>query len=139
MGFVYDSSIERINITNVMFTEFNITDMDFMGYALSRDRANYHHLIIPRRNGGAKTVNNGAILNKDTSHPYLHVIEYIDYDIFYRITREMIDENKSRRIKPENIAKIDDLLRVFEREHSSESNCNGEQLIKEEYTKRLIK
>ena len=128
-----------LHITRVMINEFNITDMDFMGYYLDRDSANYHHLLIPRRNGGVKSINNGAILNKDTSHPYLHIIEYKDYDIFYRITREMIEENKSRKINLDNIARINDLLNVFERDYSGETNFNGELLIKEEYTKRLIK
>ena len=53
-----------LHITRVMIIAFNITDIDFMGYAVSKSTANYHHLIIPRRNGGAKTISNGAILNK---------------------------------------------------------------------------
>ena len=127
-----------LHITRVMINTFNIVDTDFMGYSVDRSNANYHHLIIPRRNGGVKTINNGAILNKDTSHPYLHVIEYKDYDIFYLITKEMIEENKARRIDPKNIARIYDLLNTFERNYSADTNVNGEPLIREEYTKRLL-
>ena len=128
-----------LHITCVMINVFNISDTDFMGYSVDRASANYHHLIIPRRNGGVKTINNGAVLNKFTSHPYLHVIEYKDYDIFYLITREMIEENKARKIDPRNLARINDLLTVFERNYCGETNFLGEPLIKEEYTKRLIR
>ena len=126
-----------LHITRVMITAFNITDTDFMGYTVDKSTANFHHLIIPRRNGGAKAMSNGAILNKETSHPYLHIIESKDYDIFYRITKEMMKENKLGRIDLECIRAIDDILNSFEREHSGETNFLGEELIKEEYTKRL--
>ena len=126
-----------LHITRVMITAFNITDTDFMGYTVDKSTANFHHLIIPRRNGGAKAMSNGAILNKDTSHPYLHIIELKDYDIFYRITKEMMKENKLGRIDLECLRAIDDVLNSFEREHSGETNFLGEELIKEEYTKRL--
>ncbi len=128
-----------LHITRVMINEFNITDMDFMWYTVDKNTANYHHLIIPRRNGGVKAINNGAILNKDTSHPYLHVIEYKDYEIFFRITREMLEENRKRKIDLENIRKIDDYLKAFEKDYCSEMNFNGDPLIREEYTKRLIR
>ena len=128
-----------LHITRVMISEFNITDMDFMGYYIDRDNVNFHHLIIPRRNGGTKTINNGALLNKDTSHPYLHLIEQKDYDIFYRITKEMIKENKLRKIDVDIIKKIYDCLEVFEKEHCGEVNSNGDPIIREEYTKRLLR
>ena len=128
-----------LHITKLMIEKYNITDMDFMGYYVDKDTANYHHLIIPRRNGGVKTVSNGAILNKDTSHPYLHIVEVRDYEIFYDITREMIKENLSGKIELENVKRIDDMLRNFEKEHCGDLNFNGEEVIKEEYTKRLLK
>lgn len=128
-----------LHITRVMITAYNITDMDFMGYSVDRSNANFHHLIIPRRNGGPKTVSNGAILNKDTSHPYLHVVEGKDYELFYLITREMINENKLGRLDINSIKKIYNYLEIFEREHSADVNFNGESLIREEYTKRLLK
>ena len=125
-------------ITRVMINKFNITDMDFMGYSIDRENANYHHLIIPRRNGGTKTVNNGAILNKNTSHPYLHLIEMKDYEIFYRVTKEMIKENKLGKLDIDIIKKIYDYLENFEKEHCGECNINGDPIIKEDYTKRLL-
>lgn len=128
-----------LHISRVMITVFDIIDTDFMGYSVDKNTANFHHLIIPRRNGGAKAICNGAILNKDTSHPYLHIIESKDYDVFYKITKEMIKENRLGRIDMECLRVINDVLNYFEREHSGETNFLGEQLIKEEYTKRLLK
>jgi hypothetical protein len=122
-----------------MISAFNIEDVDFMGYSVDKSTANYHHLIIPRRNGGAKTINNGAILNKDTSHPYLHIVESKDYDMFYNITKQMMIENKLGRLDIDCFKRINDILLVFEREHSSDINFLNEPLIKEEYTKRLYK
>ncbi len=128
-----------LHITRVMIGAFNITDMDFMGYSVSRDTANFHHLIIPKRNGGPKAIGNGAILNKETSHPYLHIIEQRDYELFYLITREMIKENKLGRLDVDIIKRIYSFLEAFEKDHSGDYNFSGEPLIKEEYTKRLLK
>lgn len=128
-----------IHITRVMFNIYDITDRDFMGYSVDKNNASFHHLIIPRRNGGPKTVKNGAILNNQSSHPYIHLIELKDYDIFFRITREMIKENRLGKLDKDLIKKIHDLLNVFEREHSGDHNISGEPIIKEEYTKRLIR
>ena len=128
-----------LHITRVMFTAFNITDTDFMGYSINKENASFHHLIIPRRNHGTKSINNGSILNKDTSHAYLHLIETKDYEIFFRITKEMIKENKLGRIDEQILKNINDLLNVFEREHSGDVNFYGDPLIREEYVKRLYK
>lgn len=136
---MYELGDCMLHITRVMITAFNITDTDFMGYSVNKDNANFHHLIIPRRNGGSKALNNGAILNKDTSHPYLHIIESKDYDVFYDITKQMIIENKLGRIDFNCIKRIDEILKYFEKEHSSDTNFFGDLLIKEEYTKRLLK
>lgn len=128
-----------LHITRVMISTFNIKDMDFMGYSVDKDTANFHHLIIPRRNGGVKSINNGAVLNSNTSHPYLHIVEFKNYDMFYEITREMIEQNKLRRLDYKNLARINDILNTFEREYSGDTNYLGECIIKEEYTKRLLK
>ena len=126
-------------ITRLMIEEYNLKKIDFMGYSFTKDNASYHHLIIPRRLGGPETVQNGAILNGRTSHPYLHIIEYKDLDIFNLITSEMIDENIKGRLDPDNLRRINDLLTYFEREHSGDSTKKGKALIKEEYTRRFYK
>jgi len=122
-----------------MYSKFNLTDTDFMGYELDRKSASYHHLIIPRRLGGPKTVDNGAVLNGKTAHPYLHLIEGRDYEIFCLITSEMIDQNLKRKLDIENLKRIDIFLKYFEKKKWSDKKSYEEPLIKEDYVKRLIK
>lgn len=126
-------------ITITMINLFKIEEVDFMGYSINKSTLSYHHLIVPRRLGGPETIDNGAILNRLTSHPYLHIIENRDPEIFFLVTSEMVDENIKRKIDLENLRKINDLLNTFEREFCSFLTRKGKPLIKEEYTKRLIK
>ena len=122
-----------------MIERYNIKDIDFMGYSIDESNISYHHVIIPSRNGGRTSLKNGVALNSKTSHPYLHLIEARDYEIFYRITREMIEELRLKGIIDKHLHAINDLLNYFEREHSGDVLTSGEPLIKEEYTKRLYK
>jgi hypothetical protein len=128
-------------VTKLMINEFKIKQLgyDFMGYTLQKnDIYTFHHLIIPNRNGGPYARWNGAILCGNTSHPYLHLIESVDYDMFAYISSEMIDINIKGYIDMENIRNINDVLLQFEREHCGERNKKGRILIKEEYTRRLL-
>ncbi len=128
-------------ITRLMINEFKIDQLgyDFMGYSINKQNASYHHLIMPRRLHGPMNRENGAILNGLTAHPYLHRIEAIDLEIFNLITSEMVDENIKGRIDIENLRKINDLLLFFEKEHSADITKSGQPLIKDIYTKRLLK
>lgn len=135
-------------ITKLMYDEFNIRRLkiDFCGYQVKRkDSISFHHLIIARKDCKQLHVPcegyvrwNGALLVQETSHEYLHVIEHIDPEIFYRITSEMIDENIKGKIDIENLRKINDLLLFFEKEHCSDRSKKGKILIKEEYMKRAV-
>ena len=51
----------------------------------------------------------------------------------------MIAENKQGYLDMKNIQYIDDVLSYFEREYSGARTKNGRPLIKEEYTRRLVK
>jgi len=126
-------------ITKLIIEEYNLKKIDFMGYEFTRTNATYHHLIVPRRNGGKETFENGAVLNGKTSHPYLHIVESIDQDKFNAITNEMIIEKMIGGIDQECLKKIDDILTGFERENSGKRTSKGRILIKEEYTKRTIR
>lgn len=126
-------------VTKYMIKEYGVTKLgiDFMGYKLQRgDIYTFHHLIIPNRQGGPYAVWNGAILCGKSSHPYLHLIEAKDYDMFCAISSEMIDMNIKGHIDLENIRYIDDCLTSFEREHCSDRSRKGKILLKEEYTNR---
>ncbi len=118
---------------------------DFMGYDFNNvNDLSFHHLIVPRRNCGLLNLGkgyfywNGAILRRDTSHEYLHLIESIDYDRFLYLTSELIEIKIQKIILMENLRRINDCLETFEREHGSDKNKRG-YLIKEEYTRRRIK
>lgn len=127
-------------VTKLMINEFKIKQLgyDFMGYALQKgDIHTFHHLIVPNRNGGPYERWNGAILCGKTAHPYLHVIESKDYDMFSYLTSEMIDMNVLGRLDPTNLKHISALLKQFEREHCADRTRKGKMLIKEEYTRRV--
>lgn len=126
-------------VTVLMIREFKIKQLgyDFMAYSLQKDDIyTYHHLIIPNRDGGKITRKNGAILCGKTSHPYLHLIEAKDYELFQAITLKMIEENKQGYLDAQSMRFIDDCLTYFEREHCSDKNRKGKILIKEQYTRR---
>ena len=128
-------------VTKLMIDEFKLKElgMDFMGFHLQKgDIYTFHHLIVPNREGGPYARWNGAILFS-TPHQYLHVIENKDYDMFCYITSEMIDMNIKGYIDMENIRHINDVLNQFEREHAGERTKKGKLLIKEEYTRRVLK
>lgn len=129
-------------VTKDMISLFRLRELgyDFMGYRLQKDDIyTFHHLIIPRRLNGPYTFCNGAILCGKSSHPYLHLIEAKDYELFLLITTELIDINIQGYIDRNNLLYIDDCLNYFEREHCSDRSKKGKILIKEEYTRRMLK
>ena len=112
---------------------------DFMGYRFSNKQASFHHLLIPKRNGGPETIQNGAVLMRDTGHDYIHRIEMVDYEIFCELTSEMEDENIKGFLDPKNIARINEILEYFEREHCGDRTGKGHPLIKEEYVRKRVR
>ena len=136
-------------VTKLMIKDFRIMKLgyDFMGYQVKRKESlSYHHLIVPRRLCGQKGLGegylvwNGAILVQSSSHDYLHVVESRDYDRFLAITSEMIDENIKGHLDIDNLRRIADILRSFEKEYCSARTKKGKMLIKEEFIKgRMIR
>lgn len=125
-------------ITITMINIYKMTNIDMMGYFFDKTNASYHHLIIPKRLGGKETVENGSVLNETSSHPYLHLIENRDKEIFDRITLNITLEKQTGRIDIDYLKKIRELLMYFEKDRTNETNSKGKSLIKEEYKKRLI-
>lgn len=129
-------------ITKLIIKKYALNELkyDFMGYYFKNtNRLSYHHLIIPKRFGGEETLENGALLVQYTSHNYLHIIEMYDYDMFCAITSEIIDEKIKGYLDIENLIAINDILNQFEKEYCGTRNAKGKLIIKEEYTKRLLK
>lgn len=118
---------------------------DFMGYPFQDvSELSFHHLVLPHsvckgKIGGGYELWNGAVLNQDTSHDYLHTIERYDYDRFVAITSEMLDENIQGYLDYRNIAYINDILDGFEKEYFGELTKKGTPVIKEEYLNRVLK
>lgn len=129
-------------ITKDMIRIYKIKELrhDFAGYKLQKgDIYTYHHNIIAKRNGGPETIWNGAILCGKTIHPYLHLIEQYDPEIFYLITSELIDENIKRQLTLDSLRRIRTLLEYFEKEHCSTRTKKGNLLIKESYVRDRIR
>ena len=133
-------------ITKLMINKFRIMKLgyDFMGYKVDKKSSlSFHHLIVPRRLcsqnglGEGYLFWNGAILRQDTSHDYLHLIEAKDYDIFLAITSEMIDQNIKGYLDIDNLRRINDLLKMFEKEHCYDLGKKGKLLIKDSYYRRV--
>ena len=124
-------------ITELIINEYKLKGIDFMGYKFVKNNASYHHLIIPKRLGGKETLENGAVLNGKTSHPYLHIIESIDEDMFIAITQEIIDEKVLGRLDESNLRRIDDILKRFEKENSGKRTSKGKLLIRDDFTRRV--
>lgn len=131
-----------------IYTDFNMRRLgyDFMGYEFDdKKQLSFHHLIVPHRDckqmglGKGYQYWNGVILRQDTAHDYLHLVEAKDYDRFLAITSEMIDEKALLKIELENLKRISDILNGFEREHCGDTTKKGKSLIKESYTRRLIR
>lgn len=132
-------------ITKIMIKEYKLMKLgyDFIGYDITnKNNLSFHHLIVPHRNCKAMGLGegylkwNGAILNQNTSHDYLHLIEAKDYDMFLAITSELIDENVKGYLDIDNLRRIHDILECFEREHANDRSKKGKVLIKQEYTRR---
>ena len=137
------------DVTKEMIKIYNLKKLkyDFMGYEFKNSKElSFHHLIIPKKDckdlgfGSGYLFWNGAILVQKTSHDYLHIVERIDRDRFNYITSQMIIENVNNQIMYDCLKKISDCLDGFEREYSGlHTQKNKNLLIKEEYTRRLIK
>lgn len=126
-------------VTKLMINEFEIKKLgyDFMGYSLqNNDKYTFHHLIIPNRNGGKISRENGAILCGKSSHPYLHIIEFYEYDYFTWITSEMIDMNVRGCLLSGNLKEIHNILTLFEERYDKHLNHKGTPLIKSIYRER---
>lgn len=135
-------------ITKEMIIAYKLKKLgyDFMAYEFNNSQQlSFHHLVVAHRYckqlgyGEGYFWWNGAILVQKTSHNYLHIIENYDYDRFLAITSELIDENIKGYLDQENLLAIDDILNGFEREYSGTRTKKGKPLIKEEYTRRLIR
>lgn len=135
------------DITREMIKEFNIKKLgyDFMGYTFKRpEELSFHHLVVPHRDCKAASLGegylfwNGAVLNQDTAHDYLHIIERTERELFLRITKYMIEMNTNHKIDKDNLLRIREILLLFEDRHKYDENKKGKKLIRKTFITNRI-
>lgn len=126
------------DIVKEMVDIWQMVDVDWLGYKLEPyDKFSYHH-IIKREHGGLETISNGAILCYNTSHQYLHIIEYKDFDMYMYLTSILLTINNQRTMPSrEQLITISNLLKQFENDHIDDVNAKGKPIIRERYLKRV--
>lgn len=114
---------------------------DMLGYKVVRNNDySFHHLIIPHRDCGRQRIPhegyvdwNGAILSSRTSHPYIHVIERFDREMFEYITNQLVEINKQGYVDREHLLRVYDMMYDFENIFGGEYTKKGHKLIKPEF------
>ena len=124
-----------------LYKNYNLEELgfDFMGYEFSSKKELSTHHIIPRHDGGQTKTNNLCILNRFTSHNYIHLIEEYDYKTFLQISKYLLEQVHNKQIGMDEIQRINDLLLFFEDKYKNEQARSGELLIRPEYKKRILK
>lgn len=125
-----------------LYKDYNIENLgyDFMGYEFGSKKELSTHHIIPRHTGGQSKKNNLCVLNRNTSHNYIHLIEDYDYKTFLQISASLMKQVKEGKISIDELKRIDELLLFFEDKFKNEQSRSGELLIKDDYKiKRITK
>lgn len=125
-----------------LYRDYNIEELgyDFMGYEFGSKKELSTHHIIPRHTGGQTKKNNLCVLNRETSHNYIHLIEDYDYKTFLQISASLMKQVKEGKISIDELKRIDDLLLFFEDKFKNEQSRSGELIIKDDYKiKRITK
>lgn len=123
-------------ITKLMVNMYNLKGIDFAGYKVSKDNPYTYHHLVKRCHGGIETIENGAVLTKD-SHLYLHIIESRDLELYNYINNvlKQINEQGHEPLLRQILA-IDYLLKLFEMDHMNDRSSKNKILIKNEYLRR---
>lgn len=127
------------DVVKLMLYLWDMDNTDWMGYTLQKDeKFSYHHLIIPKREGGPASIDNGAILIQSAGHDYLHMIEKCDRELFEYITKILVEVNRQQSMPTkEQLIRISNILKSFEREYQGKRTPKGKLIIKERYLNRL--
>lgn len=123
-----------------LYKEYHLEELgyDFLGYEFKNKRDLSTHHILPKNSGGKTKKNNLCILNRYTSHNYIHLIEDYDYKVFLELSKCLLEQVKEGKISIEQLLKINDALEFFEYKYRNEEDRHGDRLIKPEYKKRII-
>lgn len=127
-------------LANRLYYDFELDKLeyDFMGYTFKdKKELSYHH-IQPKQYKGKTTYENGAMLNRHTSHNYIHTIENIDFKLFIEISQILKDEHECKKITKEHLYDIRKILEFFEAKYEYQYTSKGLPVIKEEFVRRRI-
>lgn len=122
-----------------LYKEYNLEELgyDFLGYTFKDKKELSTHHIKPRFLGGQTKHNNLCILNRNTSHNYIHLIQDYDYKVFLQISKHLLNQVQKGQIDIDEISEINELLLFFEDKFRNEETKNG-LLIKPEYKTRIL-
>lgn len=114
-----------------MIKLWNVKTMDWLGYD-NQERYSFHHLI-KKIDGGKETIDNGAVLHQ-SSHSYLHTIEFYDLDK-YVFLNKILKEINTQRYMPtkEQLKQIKFILLEFQYEYENKYSSRNKPIIKQEY------
>ena len=123
-----------------LYKEYKLeeTGYDFLGYTFDSKKELSTHHILPRHSGGQTKKNNLCVLNRYTSHNYIHLIEDYDKKVFLQISSHLLKQVNLGKIDIDEIRQIIDLLEFFEFKYRDEESRNGEKLIKPEFKEKRI-
>ena len=72
-----------------LYKEYHLEELgyDFLGYTFGSKKDLSTHHILPKHSGGKTKKDNLCVLNRYTSHNYIHLIEDTDYKIFLQVSK----------------------------------------------------
>lgn len=119
------------DILCVMIKIWDMNTMDWLGYD-NLERYSFHHLK-KRCDGGEKIISNGAVLHQ-SSHSYLHTIEYYDLDkyLFLNTILKAINEQKTMP-SINQLEQVKLVLKEFQNEYEGKLSHKNKLIIKKEY------
>ena len=115
----------------IMLRLWKVETMDWLGYD-NLERYSYHH-IKKKSDGGKTTIENGAILHQ-SSHQYLHTIEFYDLERYIFLNNILKAINKQRSMPSiEQLKEIKLVLLGFQNEFENKLTSRNKLIIKNEY------
>lgn len=119
------------DILKVMIKIWDMNSMDWLGYD-NEERYSFHHLK-KKCDGGKKIISNGGILHQ-SSHSYLHTIEYYDLDKYIYLNKILREVNNQKMMTTkEQLKQIKYVLLEFQKEYENKTSSRDKPIIKKEY------
>lgn len=119
------------DILKIMIQIWNMNTMDWLGYD-NEEKYSFHHLK-KKADGGEKIISNGAVLHQ-SSHSYLHTIEYYDIDKYIFLNKILKEVNNQKQFTTkEQLEQIRYVLLEFQKEYENKTSSRDKPIIKKEY------